>query len=472
MIPKIRKMSITFQLMFMYTLLFIITTLILDIGIFVFTKMYLYNKADENMQVAEKTVSELLRVGDTTDRYSKFYANDNIYLRVYDEEENRVYASQGFIYSIDFNSDDLSFHQLSTEDHTLRTQVFRIRSQDGENYFLQIVKDMYSEDDFLRLLLLAMSGMYLVGIIFSLALGYAFSRRIIQPISDITKAAENISSKNLEERIEVNGSGDEIQHLSVTFNKMIDRLQEAFTKQTQFISFASHELRTPLAVIHGYINLLDRWGKQDEKILQESIDAIKTEADNMEKLTERLLFLARMDRGEDVLKKKQCYLDKLILESIEDARLIDEDHIYIWGGRSEVKVEVDPGMTKQLLRIFLDNARKFTPVKGYISISCWGTEDGVKMMIRDTGIGIPEEEINNIFDRFYTVDQSREKDSSGSGLGLPMAEIIVTLHGGTIQVRSEVGVGSEFTVWFPDHEKIERKKQEQFLLNHENGLID
>ncbi len=466
MIPNFRKISIKFKLTFVYTVLFIVAMLILDIGIFLSARIYLYNKADENLQMAEKMVGELLRVGDTTDRYSGLYANDNIYMRVYDDENNHIYSSQGFIYSLEFNPNDLEFKQISTENHDLRTQTFRIPSKDGNVYFLQIVKDMYSENDFLHLITLVMGGMCFLGMGTSAFMGYVFSKRMMQPIVDLTKAAENISSKNLEERIEISGSGDEIQRLAITFNNMIDRLQEAFNKQTQFVSYASHELRTPLAVIHGYINLLDRWGKQDEKTLQESINAIKTEADNMEKLTERLLFLARVDRGVNVLKKRECFLDKLILHSIEEARLIDEKHVYILGGRSEVVVEVDAGMITQLLRIFLDNARKFTPEGGYISVSCWETEDGAKMMVRDTGIGIPEESIHSIFDRFYTVDQSRERSYSGSGLGLAIAEMIVNLHGGKIEVRSEVGVGSEFIVWFPDQKKQERKIQEQQISNH------
>lgn len=476
MIFPLRCMSIKIKLTLTYTLLFVMTMLLLDFGIFFAARMYLYNKADENMDTAEKMTSELLRVGDTTDRYSRFYANDNLYLRVFDEKGNRIYSSQGFIYSLEFDPNDLNYHHVNNEDHSLFVQTFRIRSENGAVYFLQIVKDMYSENEFLRLIIIVMTGMYIVGMIFAVLLGYFFSKQMLEPLNRITQAAANISSNNLQERIELNGSNDELQQLSRTYNNMLDRIQEAFTKQTQFISFASHELRTPLAVIHGYVNLLDRWGKQDEKILQEAIDSIKLEADNMEKLTERLLFLARMESGTGVLNRKFCVIDPIIRESIEDARLIDEKHIYILGGRSNVRGSVDAGMLKQLLRIFLENARKFTPENGYISIYSWRENHGVKIMVRDTGIGIPEDAIGNIFDRFYTVDQSHEKNSSGNGLGLTMAQMIVNLHGGTVEVRSTLEVGSEFTCYFPDiadeEEKAEASQAEEnveFPLIWEGG---
>ena len=153
-----------------------------------------------------------------------------------------------------------------------------------------------------------------IGIIASIILGYIVSKKMLKPIDHITKAAENISINNLKERIEVTGPDDELKRLGNTFNKMIDRLQEAFDRQIQFVSDASHELRTPIAVIQGYANLLDRWGKDDREALEKSIHAIKLETSNMANLVEKLLFLAKGDSGNQVIEKKEFWLNELINE--------------------------------------------------------------------------------------------------------------------------------------------------------------
>jgi len=269
---------------------------------------------------------------------------------------------------------------------------------------------------------------------------------MLKPINYITKTAENISINNLKERINITGPDDELKRLASTLNKMIDRLQDSFNRQIQFVSDASHELRTPIAVIQGYANLLDRWGKDDKEALEKSIYAIKLEASSMASLVENLLFLAKGDSETQVMEKKEISINKLIEEVIDESNVIEKDH-EILSDRNDIgEITADYGMIKQMLRIFVSNSIKFTPKGGKIKIDSEVHKEFVKITVSDTGIGIPKDEINNIFERFYIVDKSRSKESAGSGIGLSIAKRIVDMHKGTINVESEEGKGTRVIV--------------------------
>ena len=224
--------------------------------------------------------------------------------------------------------------------------------------YIQIVKDMDNEYDFMKILFVFMAIADFIGIIASIILGYSISKKMLKPIDYITKAADNISINNLKERIEVTGPDDELKRLGNTFNKMIDRLQGAFDRQIQFVSDASHELRTPIAVIQGYANLLDRWGKDDREALEKSIHAIKLEASNMANLVEKLLFLAKGDSGNQKIEKKEFWLNELINEVVRESKLIDHSHIISSDKNDTVSIFADYKMIKQMLRIFIDNSIK------------------------------------------------------------------------------------------------------------------
>jgi signal transduction histidine kinase len=301
------------------------------------------------------------------------------------------------------------------------------------------VKDMDNEYDFMKILFVIMVIADFIGIIASIILGYIVSKRMLKPIDYITKTAESISINNLKERIEVNGPDDELKRLGNTFNNMINRLQGAFDRQVQFVSDASHELKTPIAVIQGYANLLDRWGKDDRKALEKSIYAIKLETNNMANLVEKLLFIARGDSGTQRIEKKEFWLNELITEVVRESKLIAPNHIISSDKNDTISIVADYKMLKQMLRVFVDNSIKFAPEQSTIDISSELQGNKVKITVSDRGIGIPKDEVEKIFDRFYTVDKSRSKEKGGTGLGLSIAKWIADMHRGTIDVESEEG---------------------------------
>ena len=373
-------------------------------------------------------------------------AKENIFIRIVQENGKILNLSNEFDYNIRIKEPFNKIRNIEEHDKELVYNNLRIETKDYGVVYIQIVKDMHDEYHFLEILFIIMAIADFIGIIVSIILGYIISKKMLRPIDNITKAADNISIKNLKERIEVIGPDDELKRLGDTFNIMIDRLQGAFDRQIQFVSDASHELRTPIAVIQGYANLLDRWGKDDREALEKSIYAIKLEASNMAKLVEKLLFLAKGDTGNQRLEKKEFWLNELINEVVKESKLIDNNHTISSDENDSVSIFADYKMIKQMLRIFIDNSIKFTPEQGKIDISSEVQNKTVKITVSDSGIGIPKDETQNIFERFYTVDKSRSKDIGGTGLGLPIAKWIVDVHQGTIKVESEEGKGTKITV--------------------------
>lgn len=271
-------------------------------------------------------------------------------------------------------------------------------------------------------------------------------RGFFQPIREMTQTVKDISGRNLNLRLNVSGSKNELKELALTFNEMMNRIEDYYTRQKQFVSDASHELRTPIAVIQGYTDMLDRWGKNDKAVLQESIDAIKNESENMKELIDKLLFLARHDKDTFELQKEEFSLTEMLQEIAKETQIIDSSHKINFVIEKEEPIYADRHRIKQAIRIFIDNALKYTPTDGEITISLGREDKYLAVSIRDTGIGMTKEELGHVFDRFYRSEQSRTKEKGGHGLGLAIAKIIILGHGGKIRVKSKVGEGSEFII--------------------------
>jgi signal transduction histidine kinase len=270
-------------------------------------------------------------------------------------------------------------------------------------------------------------------------------------VSGAIDALNAINELHLDRRVSIDDERVELKGLAQAINGMLDRIAAAYRSQLRFVSDASHELRTPIAVIQGYANLLDRWGKNDPKALQESIDAIKNEAEGMKLLVEQLLFLARGDNRGIALALERADLALVVGEAAREAEMID-------GGRHEYRAAIEPGLSvlgdvaliKQAARIFIENSIKYTPEGGRITVRAWRREGGgVSFSVTDSGIGIPAEALPHVFERFFRADESRARKTGGTGLGLSIAKWIVDAHGGSIEVLSRVDAGTRFTVTFP-----------------------
>ena len=298
----------------------------------------------------------------------------------------------------------------------------------------------------LSALLLALDALRAARFVFA---GRRINAHVLAPIDEITALAQELSVNDLGQRINVEGTKNELKDLAAVINEMLDRIELAYNGQKQFVSDASHELRTPIAVIQGYADLLDRWGKDNPQVRDEAIAAIRSEAQNMKELVEKLLFLARHDKKTLRLKPERFDARDLVEETLRETELIAGARRVQTGRLDAALVQADRGALKQALRILLDNAVKYTPEGGTITLACEAGPDSAALSVSDTGMGISASELNAIFDRFYRADAARSGETPGHGLGLSILKIIVLSSGGKIRVRSALGKGSTFTILLP-----------------------
>ena len=325
----------------------------------------------------------------------------------------------------------------------------------GEHYSLHFFRTITTETRLLGFIQQILLVEMVLGLVLALFLGYFVSQRLLQPIRSMTDTVKSIEVSDLGTRLEVSDTKDELSELAVTFNRMLERIQQGFDQQQRFVSDASHELRTPVTVIRGYADMLSRWGRHDEETLQEGLEAIGSEAENMQELIEKLLFLARADQKRQILHKELLDMQALVGDVFRKMQMaVDSHHLQLLANEPAM-VLADKVTMRQMLRIFLENAVKYTPAGGVIrlSSSCSPDDEGyIELVIEDTGIGIAEEEQEKIFQRFYRVDSSRTKEAGqpgGTGLGLSIAKWIADRHGIKIRVESQPGTGTRFTLKIP-----------------------
>jgi len=320
---------------------------------------------------------------------------------------------------------------------------------DGARITIQVVKDMDNEEKFIH----ALAGIMLLidGFVFLLAIivGYLISRKALSPIDKITNQAKQISASDLSARIHIDGPDDELKRLSYTFNDLIARIQCSYEKQNRFTLDASHELATPLAVIKGYIDVLDRWGKDDREVLNESISSIKVELANMTSLLDMLLFLSKGDNEIYKMEKTKFWMNDLIIEVVKESNLVDEKHSIVCSEYPEFQIEGDRRLIKQMLRAIVDNSIKYSPEDTKINIEYSASEYKAVIVVSDEGIGIPKEDLPHIFDRFYRVDKARSRSIGGAGLGLSLAKWIVDIYKGSIEADSEIEKGTKMMIKLP-----------------------
>lgn len=450
----IRNAKISIKLTIIYAFMFSFILLILNAAVLFGVKNYLYTESykqvNDTKSILLNNINGKVETVDVKDEKLLLAIpnKENLYVKIIDNNDNVLNISDKFNYKIKVKDNYNEISKIEEKERHLLFENIQVDTSKYGKVTIEIVKDMDREYDFMKILFLLMAISDFAGIVLSIGIGYFISKRLLKPIAQITKTADNISFNNLKERIEIHGPDDELKRLSNTLNNMIDRLQDSFERQTQFVADASHELRTPIAVISGYANLLDRWGKDDRSALEKSIYAIKLESSSMAKMIEDLLFLAKGDSGNNNLEKTKFLFNDLVEEIIEESKLIDASHTITSNKNCIVEFYADRKMIKQALRVFLDNSIKFTPSSGKITINSEIEESNLKISIIDTGIGIPKENLKQIFDRFYTVDKSRSKENGGTGLGLSIAKWIVEKHGGIIQVLSEEGRGTSIIIKF------------------------
>ena len=325
--------------------------------------------------------------------------------------------------------------------------TMRLASYGGKEYSVQVFRPQNAELGVMRTFIIIFVAANALALLLSAAIGRLISKKMLKPIREMTETVDKINAENLGRRIDLPAADDEFRALALTFNNMFDRLEDSFEKQKQFVSDASHELRTPISVIQGYAALIDRWGKSDEAVLQESISSIKSETDHMNILINQLLFLAREDNGTSALNPERVNVRELAEEVVYESRMTAEDTVFTVSGEKEAWVYADSHLIKQTLRIIIENALKYKGTeKCRVDTEILNSGENTVIAVSDNGIGIPQEDIKRIFDRFYRSDKSRNKQISGNGLGLSIAYAIIKRHNGRIWAENRKGGGCTFFV--------------------------
>lgn len=281
--------------------------------------------------------------------------------------------------------------------------------------------------------------------------GVFLARRALKPVDDISHTARNIEEGDLNQRIEVT-TRDELGRLATTLNGMIERLQKSLQRQQQLTGDASHELRAPLAVIQAESSLALQKDRTAEEYKQ-SLETVTQEAGNMSAIIDQLLLLARADAGKVQLAYEELNLGELIRDLSDDIEVLCQQK------GLKLKTDIITGfivvgdrvMLRQLFLNLLNNAIRYTPEGGSISVGMRTEKQKAAVIIDDTGIGIPAKDLPHIFERFYRVDKAHSRTEGSSGLGLSICQHIAEAHDGKIKVKSQPGKGSTFTVWLPGH---------------------
>ena len=353
----------------------------------------------------------------------------------------------------------IKFFPIESATYTVTWTNGKTMVKDASGFFIAIKKILVPTLIFQGLLVLK-----------EIVFGTSKIRKTLKPLDEIAETASRLSNmtfdeekvQNLEEAIskispitsneKIHTGDSELQGLEESINNLLDRMRESYRQQARFVSDASHELRTPISVIQGYANMLDRWGKEDEKILNESIVAIKSEAENMKNLVEQLLFLARGINGKTQLNCKEFFLNDMMNEVFEESKMIDENHIYKYEENEKIKIYGDEALLKQTARILIENAVKYTDKGELIKFKIGkNKKEEVYFYIQDSGIGMNEKDVSHIFERFFRADTARDRKTGGTGLGLSIAKWIIDKHGGYFGVLSREEIGTRITVFLPQN---------------------
>ena len=461
---KIRHMPISIRLTLLYSIILI--------GILLFTScltftgllyvLFIHAKADLRQSAAN--ITRYIEKANIID--SKLLEENlllpGIILKIYDRNDSLVIDSDAR--KSNLHGSEQANHQFVNHKFTaMKNEVLQLIDPEplyfyeekkqvalaGHLFTLHFMKPMIEQSQFLKSLVVSLIITNILGLIIAILAGTYISNRALRPIRNITETARKIEIQNLGRRIILTDNKDELTELAKTFNHMLDRIQEGFEKQRRFVADASHELKTPITVITGYAEMLDSWGKQDPSSLQEGIEAIKSEADNMYGLVEKLLFLARADQKRQILNKARLDTNPLIEELFKETGIIAPHHEVILTQNDPVSIYADPASIKQMLRIFIENSIKYTPAGGKIIIYAKKMDHYFEVGVKDTGIGIPDKDIPYVFNRFYRVDKSRSKSTGGTGLGLSIASWLAEQHNSTIYLASKLGEGTTIKVHIP-----------------------
>ena len=330
-----------------------------------------------------------------------------------------------------------------------RVYVLPIGGEVGPISYIEVLAPLASIDASIQTFRVVPLGLGVAGLAAALLGGWAIAGGVLQPVATMTATAGSIArTRDFAHRIIVPPHPDELHQLAETFNAMLASLEMAYRAQQQFVADASHELRAPLTAIQGNLDLVRRFPAMPASEREAALKEAGREAERLTHLVADLLILARADAGTP-LRRQPVELDRVVLEALAAARHLARGQTITLAHLDPVMVRGDPDRLKQVVLILTDNALKYTPPEGRVTLAL--RRDGVSAVVTvsDTGMGIAPDEVARVFERFYRADPARARDPGGTGLGLPIARWIVEQHGGDVSLTSHPGMGTTATIRLP-----------------------
>ncbi|MHA7139197.1 HAMP domain-containing sensor histidine kinase [Rossellomorea arthrocnemi] len=358
-------------------------------------------------------------------------------IRILDHQGNQVLEIRGENESAFY----VPFHPVREKSVTLieseKNQMLIGKSPIRSNQFngyIEIIQPLNRYEKIMKNLFWMMTITGVLALLISAIIGYFMAKSFVRPLNKLSETMRSIERKGFHERVEIVKAHDEISDLSQIFNKMMSEIEKSFQQQQQFVEDASHELRTPIQVLEGHLALLNRWGKKDPTILEESLQVSLEELERVKRLIGELLELSRADREKFDLQTVRANPQKVVDKVIRDFKFLHQEHTFLCLDEldHETMVTIMPRHLEQIMIILLDNAVKYSDSHSNIEIKLMNREDDVMIEVKDEGIGIPEEDLPKIFARFYRVDKARSREKGGYGLGLAIASKLIQNYNGEI----------------------------------------
>ncbi len=467
-----RRVSVSFSAIFLT-----VTTVVLFLAVAICVLLLMSINKDHFEQFNQQIVNaiyqnqELILAQENADRLN--FAYENYVLPVSNEKrEVSIRINDDYASKTNDNSFQDVFSVLSINEKQQST-VNDLNVQQSKNvkdkyYFIQLdiplngytihlsayenINDYYV---YTLILSIAIGSALLIIVIVMFSLGRFTAKRALAPLQVIADAVKNITEENLATKINPIPNENEVDSLIIELNGMLRRLNEAFEEQKRFVSDVSHELRIPITIIQGYVDIIQTWGKDDEKLLVESLDSISAETSNMKFLVEKLLLPQTLGSGNYNFDLEKIDVNLYLQKAIFETKLLTQQHEII-GELSELTAFVltDRSLLSQAIRSIVDNSIKYTNAGGSIRIGSRYNTHKVFISIKDSGCGIPKEYIQRVKERFFRVDSARNKNTGGSGLGLSIVNACIMALGGELVINSELGKGSEFIIVLPRYNFI------------------
>lgn len=452
-------MSLRSRLTLLYSTLVMGVLLVFGSVVYLLVSVLLIDHIDNQLEATVKDIVNVTRVNPVGDisviKFPPLDMTANVYVQIWGRN-GRLMTSSPSLSQINESLDPANLGINYPVYHETRFRGVHLRvltaplTIDGRSVgTLQAATSLDVVDAAREVLLYIMGVATVVAVVLAAFGSWLAVGRALAPLDAITETTEQINrADDLARRIPYDGPRhDEIGGLIEAFNQTLERLETLFTSQQRFLADVSHELRTPLTVIKGNVDLMRRMKSLDE----ESLTSIDQEAGRLTRLVGGLLLLAQAESGSVSLNMKLVELDTLLLEVFQEMKVLAGEKIQLHLTEiDQIQVNGDRDRLKQVLLNLVGNAIQYTPQGGDVFLSLGIVAEQARLIIRDTGPGIPAEDLPHIFERFYRAEKSRTRGkTTGFGLGLSIAHWIVDKHGGRIEVDSKDGWGTTFCIWLP-----------------------